>query len=140
MYYLKTSSSFDSAHFLAGYDGKCKNIHGHRWVVEVRIQGNELQHSGTEKDMLVDFGNFKKSVRELTDSFDHTLIYENGSLKPSTVEALESENFRLIEVGFRPTAENFAKYFYDVLSENFDIADVTVYETPDNCAIYRGNM
>lgn len=139
MYYLKTSAAFDSAHFLSGYDGKCSNIHGHRWTVEVCIQGQKLQPSGNEMGMLVDFGDLKKEVRRLADNFDHTLIYENGSLRKSTVEALESENFRLIAVEFRPTAENFAKYFYDVLSGNFDIADVTVYETPDNCAVYRGD-
>lgn len=144
MYYLKTSASFDSAHFLAGYDGKCSNIHGHRWTVEVRIQGKELQQSGTQKGMLIDFGDIKKIVRNLADEFDHALIYENGTLKISTVDALESENFRLIKVNFRPTAENFAKYFYEILSVRFgssaDIADVTVYETPDNCAVYRRDI
>jgi len=136
MYYLKTSASFDSAHFLAGYDGKCRNIHGHRWIVEVRIKGNQLHQSGNEKEMLVDFGSLKKDVRQLADNFDHALIYEKGSLRPSTIEALNSENFHIIEVGFRPTAESFAKYFHDVLSEKYNIADVAVYETPDNCAVY----
>lgn len=137
MYYLKTSSAFDSAHFLSGYDGKCKNIHGHRWTIEVKIKGLELKNSGNEKDMLVDFGDFKKKVRELADNFDHAFIYEKDSLKPATVQALEDEDFRLIEVDFRPTAENFAKYFYDILSGNFDMEEVTVYETPDNCAVYK---
>ncbi|MCM1315025.1 MAG: 6-carboxytetrahydropterin synthase QueD [Alistipes senegalensis] len=138
MYYLKTSSSFDSAHFLSGYDGKCKNIHGHRWVIEVKIQGHELKSSGTEKGMLTDFGNLKKTVRDLAESFDHAFIYEKNSLKPTTVQALKNEDFRLIEVPFRPTAENFARYFYDILSSGgLELADVTVYETPDNCAIYR---
>lgn len=144
MYYLKTSASFDSAHFLAGYDGKCKNIHGHRWTIEVRIQGQELQQSGTQKGMLIDFCGIKKGVRNLADEFDHALIYESGSLKPSTIDALNSEDFRLIEVNFRPTAENFAKHFYDILSVRFgnfvNIADVTVYETPDNCAVYKGDI
>lgn len=136
MYYLKTSSSFDSAHFLSGYDGKCKNIHGHRWTIEVKIKGTELKNSGNEKGMLTDFGSLKKTVRDLAESFDHAFIYEKNSLKPATIQALEDEDFRLIEVPFRPTAENFAHYFYGVLSENFDMEDVTVYETPDNCAVY----
>lgn len=144
MYYLKTSASFDSAHFLAGYDGKCKNIHGHRWTIEVRIQGQELQQSGTQKGMLIDFCGIKKGVRNLADEFDHALIYESGSLKPSTIDALNSEDFRLIEVNFRPTAENFAKHFYEILSVRFgnlvNIADVTIYETPDNCAVYKGDI
>ncbi|MDE6540297.1 MAG: 6-carboxytetrahydropterin synthase QueD [Ruminococcus sp.] len=138
MYYLKTSSSFDSAHFLSGYDGKCKNIHGHRWIIEVRIQGQELKNSGTEKGMLTDFGNLKKIVRDLAENFDHAFIYEENSLKPATIQTLKDEDFRLIEVPFRPTAENFARYFYDILSsDGFELADVTVYETPDNCAVYR---
>lgn len=137
MYYLKTSASFDSAHFLAGYDGKCSNIHGHRWIVEVRIQGQELKQSGNEKGMLVDFGDFKKKVRQIADNFDHSLIYETDSLKLATVQALKDEDFRLVEVPFRPTAENFARYFYKVLSDVFDVTEVTVYETPDNCAVYR---
>ncbi|MCM1507804.1 MAG: 6-carboxytetrahydropterin synthase QueD [Ruminococcus flavefaciens] len=140
MYYLKTSSSFDSAHFLSGYDGKCSNLHGHHWIVEVRIKGTELQQSGSQKDMLVDFGDFKKKVRELADSFDHSLIYEKNSMKQETIDALLSEHFRLVMVQYRPTAENFARYFYETLSDIFDVADVTVYETPDNCAVYTGGV
>lgn len=138
MYYLKTSAAFDSAHFLAGYNGKCANIHGHRWTVEVKIKGDELQQSGEKRGMLIDFGDLKKAVKELADSFDHALIYESGSLKETTISALKDENFRLIEVDFRPTAENFARHFYDILSgQGLVIKSVTVYETPDNCAEYE---
>lgn len=138
MYYLKTSADFDSAHFLLGYEGKCANIHGHRWTVEVKINGEELQQAGTKRDMLIDFGDLKKAVRDLADSFDHALIYEANSLKPSTLAALNDENFHLIEVPFRPTAESFAKHFYELLtSQGLEIFSVTVYETPDNCAIYE---
>ncbi len=138
MYYLKTSASFDSAHFLYGYNGKCANIHGHRWTVEVKIEGNELQKSGGKTGMLIDFGDLKKKVRELADDFDHALIYEKGTLRTETVQALNNENFRLIEVNFRPTAENFAHHFYEVLSaQGLEIKSVTVYETPDNCAVYE---
>lgn len=138
MYYLKTSASFDSAHFLYGYNGKCANIHGHRWTVEVMINGESLQESGEKRGMLIDFSDLKKAVKQLADDFDHALIYETGSLKQSTVEALNDEKFRLIEVNFRPTAENFAHYFYDILFvQGFTVKSVTVYETPDNCAVYE---
>ncbi|MDE5853788.1 MAG: 6-carboxytetrahydropterin synthase QueD [Ruminococcus sp.] len=138
MYYLKTSASFDSAHFLAGYNGKCANIHGHRWTVEVKIKGENLQDSGEKRGMLIDFSDFKKAVKKLADDFDHAFIYEENSLRPETVQALNSENFRLIEVSFRPTAENFAHHFYEILSaQGFEINSVTVYETPDNCAVYE---
>ena len=138
MYYLKTSASFDSAHFLHGYNGKCANIHGHRWTVEVKIKGDKLQESGEKRGMLIDFGDLKKAVKKLADDFDHALIYEKGSLRPETVQALNNENFRLIEVLFRPTAENFARHFYEILSvQGLEIKSVTVYETPNNCAVYE---
>lgn len=138
MYYLKTSASFDSAHFLHGYNGKCANIHGHRWTVEVKIKGDKLQESGEKRGMLIDFGDLKKAVKKLADDFDHALIYEKDSLRPETVQALNNENFRLIEVLFRPTAENFARHFYEILSmQGLEIKSVTVYETPDNCAVYE---
>ncbi|MCM1530043.1 MAG: 6-carboxytetrahydropterin synthase QueD [Alistipes sp.] len=138
MYYLKTSASFDSAHFLHGYVGKCANIHGHRWTVEVSVSGSETEQTGEKRGMLIDFGDLKKILRSLADSFDHALIYESGSLKESTLIALNDEGFRLIEVPFRPTAENFARHFYGLLSEKgLSVKSVTVYETPDNCAVYE---
>lgn len=138
MYILKTSASFDSAHFLAGYNGKCANIHGHHWVIEVEINGDCLTKNGEKRDMLLDFGDFKNIVRHATDNFDHSLIFEENSLKTATVKALEDENFRLIAVPFRPTAENFARYFYEYLKEkSLPVKSVSVYETPENCAVYQ---
>lgn len=138
MYKLTASAAFDSAHFLSGYNGKCANIHGHHWTVEVTICGDSLQDSGEKRGMLIDFGDLKKAVRDLADSFDHTFIFEKYSLKASTLEALKGENFSLTEVSFRPTAENFAKHFYELLSfQGLPVCSVTVYETPDNCATYE---
>ena len=74
MYYLKTSACFDSAHFLHGYNGKCANIHGHHWVVEVMISSGKLQGCGEKRGMLLDFGDFKQAVKEIAKGFDHTLI------------------------------------------------------------------
>ena len=138
MYTLKTASGFDSAHFLKGYNGKCSNIHGHRWVVEVVVSSEKLISEGEKRGMIIDFGDLKKALRAITDSFDHALIYEKGSLRENTVEALKDEGFRLIETELRPTAENFAKMFYDMLTESLmKPLSVTVYETPDNCAVYE---
>ena len=137
MYLLKTAATFDSAHFLSGYNGKCANIHGHTWKLEVAISSQELKETGEKRGMVIDFSDFKKAVRELASRFDHTLIYEKGSLKPSTVDSLKSEGFSLKEVPFRPTAENFARHFYKALAEKLPVRRVTVYETPDNCAEYE---
>ncbi len=137
MYYLKTSACFDSAHFLHGYEGKCANIHGHHWVIEVEIGGDNLRKDGSQRGMLVDFGDFKQTVRELADGYDHALIYEKGSLKPATVAALKDEGFALIETAFRPTAENFARDIYHaLLKKGLPVCRVTVYESPENCAEY----
>ena len=55
MYFLKTEAAFDSAHFLYGYEGKCSNIHGHRWKIEVTVQNAFLQRNGQKKGMIMDF-------------------------------------------------------------------------------------
>ena len=53
MYYLKTEQSFDSAHFLAGYNGKCRNIHGHEWRVVIEICRPDLDAEGQTRDMML---------------------------------------------------------------------------------------
>ncbi|MCC8043364.1 MAG: 6-carboxytetrahydropterin synthase QueD [Oscillospiraceae bacterium] len=137
MYLLKTEACFDSAHFLSGYEGKCANIHGHRWKIVAEVSSDTLHASGQLRGMIVDFSQLKKDVRAIADSFDHGLIYERGTLKPETVTALRSENFKLIKVDFRPTAENLASHFYDLLSSlGYVVHSVAVYETPENCAVY----
>ena len=66
------------------------------------------------------------------------LFAEDGTLKEKTVEALKEENFKMIFVDFRPTAESFAKYFYDRVKEiGYDVKLAKVYETPNNMAAYR---
>lgn len=140
MYYLKTEQSFDSAHFLKDYHGKCKNLHGHRWRVVAEIQGESLAAGGQTRDMLVDFGEVKAVLKELCDRLDHSLIYERGSLRPATVAALREEDFALIEVPFRPTAEAFSRFFYEKLAEKgYAVHRVEVYETPNNCAAWEGD-
>ena len=137
MYGLKTQGSFDAAHFLTDYHGKCENLHGHRWRVVAYLSQEQLQEEGTCLDMVVDFATFKDALRALCDRFDHTFIVEAGSLSPQTVSCLEDEGFTLSFVPFRTTAENFARYFFDHLAaSDLPVARVEVYETPDNCAVY----
>ena len=65
MYKLKTKASFDSAHFLKDYDGKCSNIHGHRWTVEIKVGAETLESDTQNREMVVDFSNLKKDLRRL---------------------------------------------------------------------------
>ena len=96
MYGLKTESSFDAAHFLTDYHGKCENLHGHRWRVVAYLEQADLQTEGTHKDMVIDFADFKHALRDLTEELDHSFVVEG-----------------------------------------FPGSQVDVYETPNNCAIYR---
>ena len=138
MYTLQTKANFDSAHFLKGYDGKCSNLHGHRWTVEVELAAETLQSEGQCRGMVMDFSEVKSVLREEANRLDHCLLIEADSLKSVTMEALKDEGFRVLEFPFRPTAENFAKYFYDLMKQKgCPVTQVRVYETPNNCAGYR---
>lgn len=137
MYQLTTEHSFDSAHFLAGYDGKCGNLHGHRWRVLLTVQSETLSEDRQQKGMCVDFAELKKDLRTELDALDHVLIIEQGSLRESTMKALQEEKFQVVEMPFRPTAENFARYFYELFTlKGYPVAKVEVYETPNNSAVY----
>ena len=137
MYQLTTEHSFDSAHFLAGYDGKCGNLHGHRWRVLLTVQSETLREDRQQKGMCVDFAELKKDLRTELDALDHVLIIEQGSLRESTMKALQEEKFQVVEMPFRPTAENFARYFYQLFTlKGYPVAKVEVYETPNNSAVY----
>ena len=137
MYKLKTKVSFDSAHFLKDYDGKCSNIHGHRWTVEIEVGAETLESDTQNRGLVVDFSNLKKDLKEIADYFDHSLIMETGSLKQATEDALLAENLRIVKVDFRPTAENFAKYIYDEMTNRgYNVIEASVYETPNNVASY----
>lgn len=134
MYTVKTKECFDAAHFLAGYKGKCSNLHGHRWQIEVEVQAQDLDAG----EMVVDFTNLKRDLKQLTEELDHCMIIEKGSLQENTMKALESERFRVVEVPFRPTAEQFAKYFYEKMCDmGHAVRKTVVYETPNNCASYE---
>ncbi len=140
MYYLKTETAFDSAHFLKNYPGKCSNLHGHRWRVVVSIASGQLATDEQNGGMLVDFSDLKASLKKEADFFDHSLIIEQDSLKPETKNALLSEGFCIREVPFRPTAENFSRYFFEQMQkQGFPVYEAIVYETPNNCAFYREN-
>jgi len=129
---------FRSTHFLKDYDGKCGNIHGHRWRVVVEVKSEKLKEDVQCKGMVIDFADLKDELNKLCDEFDHVFIYEKGSLKEATIKALHDEGFIIKEVDFRATAECFAKHFYDEMTKaGFNINRIEVYETPNNCAIYE---
>lgn len=138
MYQLKTEACFDSAHFLSDYYGRCENLHGHRWRAVVYVGTDTLQSEGTMRDMVLDFGVFKQAVREEAARLDHTFLVEEGTLAPATVEALRAEGFTLTMLPMRTTAENLARFLCERLqARGLPVCQVDMYETPNNCAIYR---
>ena len=138
MYILKAEHSFDSAHFLSGYEGKCANIHGHRWKVEVEVQSETLVQGGQLDGMIIDFGDLKKDVQTMADSYDHALIVQEGTMRDVTLSCLEEDGFNVIIVDFRPTAENFAAFFFKLMkAKGYNVKKTTVYETPTNSAAYE---
>ena len=74
MYGLQAEAHFDSAHFLTNYHGKCENLHGHRWRIVATITtenlADGLADNGTSRDMVLDFGAFKRLVAEIADELD----------------------------------------------------------------------
>lgn len=138
MYILKTEHSFDSAHFLAQYVGKCGNIHGHRWRVEIEVQSETLVKGGQLDGMVVDFSDLKKDVKDMIDYYDHALIIQEGTMRQETLHCILQDGFKVITVNFRPTAENFAAFFFkEIKNKGYNVKRSTVYETPTNSAIYE---
>jgi len=107
---LKVRDTFQAAHFLKEYKGKCENIHGHSFQVEVQVRIEELDASGIG----IDFTEIKKNLVEILP--DHTLLNEIYS--------------------FNPTAENLSRYFYQELRKHLPVKSVTVWESKDASATY----
>lgn len=138
MYILRAEHSFDSAHFLSGYEGKCGNIHGHRWRVVIEVQSESLIDGGQLDGMVVDFGDLKRDVKNMVDFYDHALIIQEGTMRKETLQCLMLDRFKIIEMKFRTTAENFAAFFFNYMKKKgYNVKRVSVYETPTNCAVYE---
>lgn len=138
MYILKAEHSFDSAHFLANYEGKCGNIHGHRWRVEIEVQSQTLVKGGQLDGMVIDFGDLKRDIKAMVDHYDHALIIQKKTMREKTLSCIFEDGFKVIEVNFRPTAENFAASFFKTMKDKgYNVKRATVYETPTNSAVYE---
>lgn len=119
MYTARIINEFSGAHNLRGYEGKCENLHGHNWKVEVEVTKTELDKIG----MVEDFKNMKKILGELIDKLDHKYLNDLSYFKKHN-----------------PTSENIAKYIYDALSKNMSgLGKVTVWESDSSSASYCGS-
>lgn len=131
--------SFEMSHALLGYDGLCKNIHGHGYKMEITLIGEIRNEPGHPKDgMVIDFGKLKKLVNtQIVNKFDHTLVL-NAQTPQKQIEALKSSTERLIIFDFQPTSENlcvyFAKQLTPELPDNVELYSIRLYETEKSYA------
>ncbi len=120
MYKLTIKTQFPAAHRLRGYQGKCENLHGHNWKVEVTIASERLNDLG----LAIDFKELKQKVGKILEEFDHQFL---NDLPP----------FREVN----PSSENIARHIFDRLCEkltepHLQVDQVAVWESDTACAIY----
>ncbi len=120
MYDLMIESQFSSAHQLRGYKGKCEQLHGHNWRVQVTVSSEKIDDIG----IVIDFHELKKITGEVISSLDHSFL---------------NEVFPFTEIN--PSSENIAKWIYDLIKKKLDqdqcnISSVTVWENETASATY----
>ena len=119
----------ETAHRLDGHPGRCKNVHGHSYRWCVTLEGDHLANG-----MLLDFSDLKKAMTEVIDPFDHALVLQSGNEIDEDLIAVlikHGMDARIMEVPWRPTAENMALVVSGILQGKFPDFAVTVrvYET-----------
>lgn len=135
----------DMAHRVMNHASKCKNLHGHRYKIEVGVDDKVISIEGqSDEGMVIDFGKLKQIMMiELDDTFDHNSIFcEADPIVPliNNIAGYQNKVPRL--VSFIPTAENLAKYWYKIMKDalmavHIKIKHVKVWETPTSTAIYH---
>src|SRR5690242_20769387 len=122
MFEVSVERTFAAGHALRNYQGKCENVHGHNYRVQITVQGEQLDANG----LLVDFLELKRLTDEVIEYLDHRFI---NDLVPFDI--------------LNPSAENIAKYFYDRVSTGLAqeiptrISAVKIWETDTSSAVYR---
>ena len=120
MYELMIETGFASAHQLRGYKGKCENIHGHNWKVQVYVTTDRLN----EIDIAIDFHDLKRITIEVVGQLDHTCL---NDIFPFTEK--------------NPSSENISRWIFDSLRKRLadykvNISAVTVWESETASATY----
>ena len=139
MFTLKSEIQFDMAHYLSGYVGKCKNIHGHRYRLVVKVSSQTLHESGQLRGMVDDFSEVKAVLKEVHDLFDHKLVIEENEEGKRVVEKLNESGkvFEILFAPYRPTAEEMSRHiFNEIKKRGVRVTEVELFETPTNSCIY----
>lgn len=131
--------TFDMAHALFGYEGLCKNIHGHTYKLSVTIIGELIVDENNPKQgMVIDFGDFKEIVTsKVIDVFDHTLVLK-ANTPHAKIQGLTDNFERVIYSDYQPTCENLLldmiRRIKEHLPENLTLNNVRLEETPTSYA------
>ena len=131
---------FEAAHALYGYDGKCKNIHGHSYQLYVTVIGNPIDDINHPKNgMVMDFGNLKKIVKEqIILVFDHALVLNENSPHKNLADSIKGYSDKTVLVKYQPTSElmlvDFAERIKKELPIHIKLHNLKLYETSNSYA------
>ena len=137
---LTKEFSFESAHALWGYDGKCREVHGHSYRLFVTVKGEPISDPQSPKlGMVMDFGELKAIVaQQITDRLDHSVVMRRTAEAESLAEAMKSQFTNVILVDYQPTCENmlqdFAARLKAALPEGVELHSLRLHETATSYA------
>ena len=131
--------TFDMAHALYGYDGPCRNIHGHTYKLSVTLKGKALADKDHPKNgMVMDFTDFKEIVKNtVVDVFDHSLVLNQNSPHAALPE-LRNNFGKINYVPYQPSCENliidFLNRIKTQLPQHIILNNLKLEETPTSFA------
>jgi 6-pyruvoyltetrahydropterin/6-carboxytetrahydropterin synthase len=132
--------SFETGHALYGYDGKCRNVHGHSYKLSVTVIGKPIEDTSHVKHgMVIDFGDLKKIVKnEIVDVFDHATVFNKNTPHVELAKELEDRGHNILLVDYQPTSEmmviDFAKKIKKHLPETIKLHSLKLQETETSFA------
>lgn len=132
--------NFETGHALYGYDGKCRNVHGHSYKLSVTVIGQPITDTTHVKlGMVIDFTDLKKIVKEeIVDKFDHATVFNKNTPHVELAKELTDRGHNVILAGYQPTSENmvidFSKKIADRLPENIKLHSLKLQETETSFA------
>ena len=137
---LTKEFSFESAHALDGYDGLCREIHGHSYRLFVTIKGEPISEEGDPKlGMVMDFGDLKRIVNsEIVERLDHSFVLRDSEQNGELKETLSAKFSKVVLVDYQPTCENmlsdFAARLQRALPVGVELYSLRLHETATSYA------
>tara|TARA_R110002073_G_scaffold6370_2_gene37689 strand:- start:2813 stop:3265 length:453 start_codon:yes stop_codon:yes gene_type:complete len=132
--------SFETGHALYGYDGKCKNVHGHSYRLDVTVIGKPISNNSNVKfGMVIDFGDLKKIVKEeIVDVFDHATVFNKNTPHVELAKELKDRGHNVLLVNYQPTSEmmviDFASKIKKRLPNSIELFSLKLQETATSFA------